>query len=374
MTKVVHVTSVHVHLDTRIFEKMCKSVRKAGHSVVLIAPHTEDIVIDGISIRGIKSYHNRVMRMLFGTRQAVQRALQENGNIYHFHDPELIPWAWYLHKRGETVIFDMHENLPTAIGTKSWIPRPLRPLLLFTWCRLERFFLKNIPVIFAEHSYCKDYAWVRIHETVLNFPKLDALHGLPSSRGKPLALVYVGGVNRNRGSFFMLDTLKELQSRSITPEFHCVGPATPKHRHEITERIDKLGLGKIHFYGRLPATEAWEIAAQCHIGLALLQPIPNYTDSYPTKMFEYMAMGLPVIVSNFPLYSDIVETYQCGINVDPTNPGDAADAIEWLLGHNNDARAMGNAGKQAAQNDFNWTNEERKLLGFYRRLLADKTT
>lgn len=372
MIRVVHVTSVHVPLDTRIFEKMCKSIQQAGHSIVLVAPYIEDTIIDGIPVRGIKQYRSRIKRLLFGTRQAVRRALEENGDIYHFHDPELIPWAWYLRKRGKIVIFDMHENLPTTIGIKSWIPRLLRSPLLFVWSRLERLFLKSTPVIFAEHSYHKHYSWVRTHKTVLNFPKFEKLQNLAISRDEPLAIVYIGGINHNRGSFIMLEILKELKSRSIALELHCIGPTTPKHMHELTARINEFGLDNVHFHGRLPAPEAWKIAAQCHIGLALLQPIPNYTESYPTKMFEYMAMGLPVIVSDFALYRDIVETHQCGINVDPTNIKDAADAIEWLLTHMKEAKVMGEAGRQATRQNFSWVNEERKMLEFYRYLLSDE--
>ena len=51
--------------------------------------------------------------------------------------------------------------------------------------------------------------------------------------------------------------------------------------------------------GYLLPSEGWPVIARCHIGLALLKPIPNYYESYPTKLFEYMALGLPVITSNF---------------------------------------------------------------------------
>ncbi len=55
--------------------------------------------------------------------------------------------------------------------------------------------------------------------------------------------------------------------------------------------------------------------AQCHAGLAILGPIPNNVESYPAKMFEYLGLGIPVIVSNFSLFQDVVERYQCGLRV-----------------------------------------------------------
>jgi glycosyltransferase involved in cell wall biosynthesis len=112
--------------------------------------------------------------------------------------------------------------------------------------------------------------------------------------------------------------------------------------------------------------------ARCHIGLAVLKPIPNYFDSYPTKMFEYMALGLPVVVSNFPLYRTIVETAKCGICVDPLNPIEIVKAIQWLLAHPDEARRMGENGRKAVMERYNWDNESKKLLELYEQILITK--
>ncbi|MDD4359611.1 MAG: glycosyltransferase, partial [Syntrophaceticus sp.] len=102
---------------------------------------------------------------------------------------------------------------------------------------------------------------------------------------------------------------------------------------------------------------------------ALLQPIPNYYDSYPTKMFEYMAMGLPVIVSDFPLYRSIVEKEQCGLCVNPESTEEIAQAVKWLLDNPGEAEAMGKRGQDVTLKKYNWDQEQSKLLDFYRSLL-----
>jgi len=114
----------------------------------------------------------------------------------------------------------------------------------------------------------------------------------------------------------------------------------------------------------MPAYEGWPIIAQCHVGLAVLHPIPNYVESYPTKTFEYMAMGLPVIASNFPLYREIVEGAECGICVDPLNPEEIAGAIRWIIDHPAEAEQMGKNGHRAVEERYNWGKEEKKLLSF----------
>ena len=111
--------------------------------------------------------------------------------------------------------------------------------------------------------------------------------------------------------------------------------------------------------------------ARCHIGLAMLEPVPNYLESYPTKLFEYMALGLPVVTSNFPLYREIVERVGCGICVDPRDPVAIAGGMRRLLENPAEASDMGMRGRKAVRERFNWDTEAQKLIAFYALLLSD---
>jgi glycosyltransferase involved in cell wall biosynthesis len=102
-----------------------------------------------------------------------------------------------------------------------------------------------------------------------------------------------------------------------------------------------------------------------------LHPIRTYLDSLPVKMFEYMAAGIPVIASDFPLWREIVVGHKCGICVDPMDPRAIACAIDYLVAHPDVAREMGENGRRAARERYNWGHEEKRLLDFYGTLLAN---
>ena len=106
------------------------------------------------------------------------------------------------------------------------------------------------------------------------------------------------------------------------------------------------------------------------MGLILLHPAPNHFQAYPNKLFEYMSAGLPVLASDFPLWREIIEGSGCGQVVDPTNPGEIAKGISWFIGHPAQAEEMGDRGRAAVDNLYNWGREEGKLIAFYKNLIG----
>ena len=115
--------------------------------------------------------------------------------------------------------------------------------------------------------------------------------------------------------------------------------------------------------------DGYELSKHCKVGLALLKPVGNYIESLPTKMFEYMSIGLPVIASNFNLWESIINDFNCGICVDPEDSCEIAEAINYIFNNPEIAKRMGNNGQKAVSQYFNWANEEGKLFNCYDKLL-----
>jgi len=371
MPKIVHMTSAHPAFDTRIFQKECRTLAQAGYDVVLVAPHTHDEIVDGVQIRAVPKPKGRIARFTKTSWQVYKTAVAEDADLYHIQNElELLFWGQMLRLKGNKVIYDMHENLLKSIPTKPWINPLFRPLVVFICMILERILMRKIPVIFAENSYIKHYPWVKKNITVLNMPLTSQLMQINETKYSKPTLGYIGGVTPERGSIVTLDALKILKSKGYAVDWECIGPTDNAHRKEIGNIIKRYGLEGVRLRGYLLPSEGWPVIARCHIGLALLKPIPNYYESYPTKLFEYMALGLPVITSNFPLYRQVVEKERCGICVDPESPEETAQAVQYLLDHQDEAETMGRRGQIAAVEKYNWELEQKKLLHFYDSLLV----
>ena len=118
--KVCHMTSAHDPEDIRIFHKECVSLAKNGYDVYLVE-RGDSYEKNGVHIVGVGTIpDSRLQRMTQGARRVYEAALALDCDIYHFHDPELLPYGVMLKKKGKKVIFDSHENTVEQIMEKEW--------------------------------------------------------------------------------------------------------------------------------------------------------------------------------------------------------------------------------------------------------------
>jgi glycosyltransferase involved in cell wall biosynthesis len=203
---------------------------------------------------------------------------------------------------------------------------------------------------------------------VHNFPMLDEIAptvDLPWDERAP-AMAYIGSISERRGIREILQALALLPSDNPA-RMMLAGPFSPAELR--TELMRLPGWARVKYLRVLDRPSVANLLSRVRLGLLVLQPEPNFWDAMPIKLFEYMAAGIPVIASDFPLWRRIIGEAGCGLLVDPQDPQAIARAMEYLLSHDAEAEAMGRRGRQAACELYNWHSEERVLLNFYSGLL-----
>ncbi|MEC5425938.1 glycosyltransferase [Virgibacillus sp. C22-A2] len=368
--RIVHLTTVHHPYDPRIYHKECLSLHKAGFDVTLIAQEADHDLGKDKPIKHItlKKYTNRIKRMIFGTMDAYKKAKKLDADIYHFHDPELLPVGWLLKRKKNVVIYDIHEDYVTSIMQKGYMSKPVRKVIATAYKYMEMFFARKMELCLAEKYYKDIYPkGVRI----LNYPTINEKFIEHRRDNRPLEdkLLYTGNVSYVRGAH--IHSKVPLIDEAVS--VHFVGKCPSDLAEEMFsiagERRDNLKIEGIDQFIEKEDIEARYLSHNWLAGLALFPPTDHYMKKELTKFFEYMNAGLPIICSNFPVWEKFIETYKCGIAVDPYSETEIRQAIKYLRNNQDEAKKMGQNGKQAVLEELNWNTQEENLITWYDQLL-----
>lgn len=367
--KICHLTSVHPRYDTRIFIKECQSLAQHQHQVSLIvADGLGDETKNRIAIYDVGKESSRLKRMLKSPRKILKKALLIDADAYHFHDPELLPVGAKLVRKGKKVIYDVHEDIPRQILSKPYLKiQKIKSLISALFEKYENRKARKFSHIVTATDFIKN-RFLEINpntEAVKNYPVTDELKMEIDWNKKKNQVCYIGSLSKVRGIEEMVKAL-----RYTTHQLHIAGKFNTE---QLQNEISNLPTWQnTVFHGFIGREELKKILSESKAGLVTLHPTINYKNALPVKMFEYMLAGIPVIASNIPLWEEIVIQNQCGICVNPLEPKEIADAINYLVNNNSHAREMGKNGQKAVLEKYTWQNEEKKLLSLYDHLSENK--
>lgn len=359
-TTVCHFTSVHSIDDVRIFRKECVSLAANGFDVTIIAcgPTAFEDEVNGV--KRISLYvpvKNRFQRFFKRSKAAYKKALEVDSDIYHFHDPELLPIGLKLKRKGKKVIYDSHEDLPRQIMYKSWIPKIFRKPVSFISEVYENYYAKKMDGIITVSNHIKkrfdklNYNVVVCH----NYANLNEFRVASNwDMQKRHHVCYVGIISKNRG---VSNIIKATKKARINLE--VAGSTKSKYI------LDELGNKNVIYHGYADRDKVKTIFSNSFAGLVTFLPAPNHNNANPNKLFEYMAAGLPVIASNFKSWKTLIDENELGITINPENIEEIANAISYLNNNKAIAKRMGDNGRKAFEKKFNWQIEEKKLIELY---------
>lgn len=363
MSKIVHLTSAHPRHDTRIFIKQCRTLAANGHDVTLVvADNLGDECRDGVTITDVGHLPGRLQRIVNTTRRVRDKALSLDGDIYQLHDPELLPVGLALKRRGKKVIFDSHEDVPRQLLSKPYLGPMSGKIVSLGFSLFEHYACARFDGIIAATPFIRD-KFLKVNQNTVdvnNFPLLGELENAADWDSKNQEVCYVGGIGAIRGIRELIQAGRYLTSSA---RINVAGTFS-ESAVEAEVKADP-GWNRVNELGFLDRNGVRMVLERSMAGIVTFHRRPNHLDSHPTKMFEYMAAGIPVIASDFPLWRNIVEGNNCGICVDPADPKAIAKAIDYLATHPQVAKAMGEKGRQAVLKEYNWTVQANKLTGFY---------
>jgi len=371
MIKVCHMTSAHKSSDVRIFEKECVSLAKNEKYDVYLVAKGESYKNKNVHIVGIgESNRNRVLRMLFTAKDIYKKAAMLDADIYHFHDPELLPYGLKLKKKGKKVIFDSHENYSEQIKEKYYIPKFLRGFISKIFKSYESKVTKKIDgVIFPCPMFGKHPFEDRSRRCVYvnNTPILEELYDKYDESDKDYenpVVCYAGGLNYNRGITHLIKASYKAGAKLILG-----GNFVPSSYGEELKSIKEYQC--VDFRGYLNREDILNMYKEAVIGANVLLNVGQYSvlSNLSTKIYEFMSMGLPVISNDYPYAREVIEKYQFGLVVDSDNIDEISSAIKYLIENPKIAKKMGENGRRAIKEHFNWSVDEKVLYDLYEDIL-----
>ena len=376
-TKVCHIASHHKMNDMRIFEKECKSLANAGFDVSLIGFGEKECteIIDGVNcIQLFCPIKNNLELLRKRNKLSLKAALDLDADIYHLHEPELLPVGRKLKKKGKIVIFDSHEfygwqlrdniHKIKIIKTPAFVMKVLGSLYM----RYEkRVCMKLDAVVQVCTMNGKDYFAKRCRRSIFiqNLPNAEEYsRRSPIDYTHGLSIAMIGGITKERGITQLVKATRQAGEKLL-----LAGAFSPRSYETEIKGMPEYEC--VDYKGFLDKNGMISVLEEANVGASTLLHVGQYDkiDTFPTKVYDYMAMELPVIISNTAYAQQMNEKYHFAICVNPEDPDEIVNAILWLRDHPQQAVEMGKNGRKAIEEEFNWKKESERLIAFYQQLI-----
>lgn len=361
----------------RIYQRECRTLVNSGFDVSLIAhafPFDKiDSRIDFHSLGELPrdSFNLGIFNRIERSSKAFDISKSIKANLIHYYSPEFIPWAGKLKKNKKIpIIFDCMEDFEAYFLIRDGIPKILRSTISLLVSKLLEYAARTSDaVIFSDQGTSKKFinSAKRI-EVIHNFPDLTIFDpSLESPSKKNYDIVFNGAVYKyTLTNCFNIDNELVKKGYKLKWLFFGLNP-------EEKWVNDQLRLRRIHdrftFEGLIPQEEVPRKLQQARIGIIPLPDNEKFRNNIPQKLFEFMSLGIPVVMSDLPPSRELTGIEDCSKMVKPDDYLEYANAIISLLDNKSYCSDMAERAKTLIIEEYNWQMESKKLINLYNDLL-----
>lgn len=368
-----NISSVHPWNDTRIYFRQAVSIAESGrykvkHIAVDNNQRPTDLRLNiEVELLPKRSKSKRFLNWI----ALYKKIKKDKPSVIQIHDPELLILMniikWIPGYR-PVVVYDMHENVPKILKRKK-LPNVSVPIYRF----FERQLLKSCNgVIFAETTYKEDYQFLSCPTAdVYNYPKLSV--GKDHEEKEDIfTFIYIGSISPIRGGETMLLLAKQLVEAKKIFRMKIIGNGQEQYIRKLKSFIMSNHLSDyVSLEGPIAFDQAFKHLKKAHVGMAFLVPTPNFIGGKTTKCFEYMAAGIPFMVSDF-LIQEVLDNWRCGVGVDVNKIDEMIQKAIAMIDSPADSEEMGERGRAAYRQEYNWKFEEDKLISLFDKLTVNQ--
>jgi glycosyltransferase involved in cell wall biosynthesis len=184
---------------------------------------------------------------------------------------------------------------------------------------------------------------------------------------RPPAVIFIGSQHQNNGSLLLL----EIAERAIKkmPNLHIYAAdrfGDPAFRERYLQERRNKGLeDRLTLLPNVLPHELMQLLNKATIAINPNLRVDQQIMGIHTKLFEFMAAGLPIVTSDLPHQKEVIDATHAGLLAQPEDPDSFVEAIEFLVDNADKAKVMGKRGQQAFRNHYSWESQIPQLLAFY---------
>lgn len=367
-TRVAIVTSLHRDFDMRIWRHARLTSTLADTHLVCGWAVPNGTVREGITLHTFRHSYSRLTR-LRNIAGVVARLLPllPRVDVIHFHDIDLLPVMIPL-AAFRPVIYDVHENYADEMLVRTWVPKRLRRVLYHGVRGLHSVASRAIGnIVCVVPDQTAEFRRAKRVVVMENFASCDRAHEWKDDYlERQPAIISTAWQYPANGTWVLLDIAQRLQQ--LAPQLSVLVVDqfdTPDFRTEVLCSLVQRSIRNIRLLPRIEAQRVMEYLNQATVGLISPLNLIKNAKALPTKLFEYMAAGIPCVAGDFPHLAKVVNDSGCGILVAPEDVNAFVECILWLIGHPAEAHRMGIAGRAAFFERYNWESHAPRLRQLY---------